>query len=129
MIAVALAGGGERVVAWEAGVLSGLRVRPDVVLGTSAGALVAARFAAGWAPHDDVMPGPHPAAAFERLARAWEAAGVTLQQRRRTLGRQGADRFAGRRGGVRPPGRRPACRTRGPRRCGSRPSTPSPASA
>ena len=87
MIAVALAGGGERVVAWEAGVLSGLRVRPDVVLGTSAGALVAARFAAGWAPHDDVVPGPHPADAFERLARVWEAAGATLQQRRRTLGR------------------------------------------
>lgn len=87
MIAVALAGGGERVVAWEAGVLSGLRVRPDVVLGTSAGALVAARFAAGWVAHDEVAPGPHPAEAFARLATVWEVAGTTLQQRRRTLGR------------------------------------------
>jgi NTE family protein len=87
MIAVALAGGGERVVAWEAGVLSGLRVRPDVVLGTSAGALVAARFAAGWVAHDDVAPGPHPAAAFAQLAAVWEVAGETLQARRRTLGR------------------------------------------
>ena len=87
MIAVALAGGGERVVAWEAGVLSGLRVRPDVVLGTSAGALVAARFAAGWAAQDEVAPGPHPAEAFARLAAVWESAGKTLQARRRTLGR------------------------------------------
>jgi NTE family protein len=88
MIAVALAGGGERVIAWEAGVLSGLLVQPDVVLGTSAGALVAARFAAGWPAHDDLVPGPHPAEAFDQLAGVWEVAGTTLQERRRTLGRR-----------------------------------------
>jgi NTE family protein len=87
MISVALAGGGERVVAWEAGVLHALRPRADVVLGTSAGALVAARYAAGWAGHDGVAPGPHPAEAFERLAGVWESAGATVQARRRTLGR------------------------------------------
>jgi NTE family protein len=91
MIAVALAGGGERVMAWEAGVLRGLGLRPDIVLGTSAGALVAARFAAGWPGHDGVAPGPHPAAAFEQLAGLWEAAGRTLQERRRTLGRRALD--------------------------------------
>lgn len=87
MIAVALAGGGERVVAWEAGVLRGLGVRPDVVLGTSAGALVAARFAAGWTADDGLPPAPHPSEAFELLAGIWESAGTTLRERRRTLGR------------------------------------------
>ena len=127
MISIALAGGGERVVAWEAGVISGLRVRPDVVLGTSAGALVAARFAAGWTPHDDLVPGPHPAAAFEQLARIWEAAGATLQQRRRTLGRCA---LAASPGGEEAyvAASRPVCRPHGPPGCGSRPSMPSPAS-
>jgi len=57
--AVVLAGGGERVVAWEIGVLAGfadagLDLRGAVrIVGTSAGALVAARLAAGEDPRDE----------------------------------------------------------------------------
>jgi NTE family protein len=70
---VVLAAGGERVVAWEVGVLAGLAdagLDPrgaEVVLGTSAGALVAARLAAGEDPRVD-------AALTEEVA-ALEAAG------------------------------------------------------
>ncbi|HET8755644.1 MAG TPA: patatin-like phospholipase family protein, partial [Solirubrobacteraceae bacterium] len=57
--AIVLAGGGERVIAWETGVLAGLANRGTdprraaAVIGTSAGALVAARLAAGRDPRDD----------------------------------------------------------------------------
>jgi len=56
MTSVAVAGGGERVVAWEIGVPAGfadagLDLRGAVrIVGTSAGALVAARLAAGEDP-------------------------------------------------------------------------------
>jgi NTE family protein len=58
MIGVAVAGGGERVVAWEIGVLAGLAdggldLRGAArIVGTSAGALVAARLAAGEDPRE-----------------------------------------------------------------------------
>jgi NTE family protein len=59
MIGLALSGGGERAVAWEVGVLAGLADggvdlrRATAIVGTSAGALVAARLAAGVDPRDD----------------------------------------------------------------------------
>lgn len=55
-LAIVLAGGGERAVAWELGVLAGLAdagldpTGADLVVGTSAGALVGAYVAAGEAP-------------------------------------------------------------------------------
>jgi NTE family protein len=98
VIAVALSGGGERVVGWQVGVLAGLAdggldLRDAVaVLGTSAGALVAARLAAGIDPRADadrVVPTPErrdTAQAFAVLAGSWPAAGWTLTQRRRAFG-------------------------------------------
>ena len=102
---VVLAGGGERVMAWEVGVLAGPADagldshRARVVLGTSAGALVAARLAAGLDPRAAadrlaaVRPseapdaGPGARELFASFATAWEAAGGTLQERRRAFGR------------------------------------------
>jgi NTE family protein len=98
VIAVALSGGGERVVAWQVGVLAGLADGgvdlgdAVAVLGTSAGALVAARLAAGIDPRADadrVVPTPDRSdagQAFAVLAGAWPAAGWTLAQRRRAFG-------------------------------------------
>jgi NTE family protein len=98
VIAVALSGGGERVVAWQVGVLAGLAdggidLRgATAVIGTSAGALVAARLAAGIDPRadaDDVVPTPErrdAGQAFAVLAGSWPAAGWTLTQRRRAFG-------------------------------------------
>jgi NTE family protein len=114
MIAVALSGGGERAVAWEVGVLAGLaeggidlRAAPAIV-GTSAGALVAARLAAGIDPRADAarLAAGAPrradggrwaagAAAFAALASAWESSGVTTRQRRRALGRLALERSPG----------------------------------
>ena len=105
-LAVVLAGGGERAIAWEVGVLAGLadggvdlRDAPAVV-GTSAGALVAARLAAGADPRADadriIAAAParvtlgsalDGATAFEALARAWETGGGSTVERRRALGR------------------------------------------
>jgi NTE family protein len=118
MIAVALAGGGERAIAWELGVLAGLAdcgvdLREAVaVVGTSAGALVAARLAAGVDPRVDAdriaarngadriaraqrratLDG---AAAFDALARAWESGGTSTHERRRALGRIALERSPG----------------------------------
>jgi NTE family protein len=100
MTSVALAGGGERVVAWEIGVLAGfadagLDLRGAArIVGTSAGALVAARLAAGEDPRaaatklvDRPALGRGGAAAFAALGAAWSAAGETLVERRRAFGR------------------------------------------
>jgi NTE family protein len=89
--AVVLAGGGERVVAWEVGVLAGLADRgfdprrARVLLGTSAGAFVAARCAArdpraaadALVIHLATVPEPPSGAAeqFDRLAELWVSAG------------------------------------------------------
>jgi NTE family protein len=98
VIAVVLSGGGERVVAWQVGVLAGLADggldlrAATAVVGTSAGALAAARLAAKVDPRADaraITPGPSlgSAEAFDVLAGAWQAAGATLTQRRRAFGR------------------------------------------
>jgi NTE family protein len=103
MIGVALAGGGERVVAWQVGVLAGLADqgldlrRAGRIVGTSAGALVAARLAAGEDPRaeaDRIEFAAGPAArrsrgaeAFASLAAAWASAGATVAERRRAFGR------------------------------------------
>jgi NTE family protein len=103
VISVALAGGGERVVAWETGVLAGLADvgldlrRADTIVGTSAGALVAARLAAGRAPLEQPssganLKGPGP---FMSLAAAWEAAGETVREKRKALGRMAIERSPG----------------------------------
>jgi NTE family protein len=116
MNAVVLSGGGERAVAWEVGVLAGLLDRDvelrgaGAMLGTSAGALVAARLAAGVDPRDDAAriaavprrptgasesrPAVDGAAAFEALGRAWECSGASTPERRRAFG-QLACRHAG----------------------------------
>jgi NTE family protein len=98
MTAVVLSGGGERTIAWQVGVLAGLADcgvdlrEASAVLGTSAGALVAARLAAGIDPRADAervvaTPGRSDAGqAFAVLAGAWPAAGWTLTQRRRAFG-------------------------------------------
>jgi NTE family protein len=96
--AVVLAGGGERVVAWEVGVLAGLADRgfdarrAGLLLGTSAGALVAARCAVrdprsaadALVTHLAAVPEPPSGAAeqFERLAELWVAAGGGVTARR-----------------------------------------------
>ena len=77
-VAVVLAGGGERVIAWETGVLAGLAdagfdARTAVrIVGTSAGALVAARLAAGIDPRKDTdrILAAKPAVVPERTRRA-----------------------------------------------------------
>jgi len=103
--AIVLAGGGERVIAWETGVLAGLAARGTdprraaTVIGTSAGALVAARVAAGRDPREDAgrlaagvgarraSPDPSPgAAAFARLAGLWSATPGSEAERRRRIG-------------------------------------------
>jgi len=98
MIAVVLSGGGERVVAWQVGVLAGLADggldlrEATTTVGTSAGALVAARLAAGIDPRADASEiTPRPplggAGTFDVLAGAWRAAGATTTERRRAFGR------------------------------------------
>ena len=83
--AIALSGGGERVVAWEVGVLAGLADggldarQAEVVLGTSAGALVASRSNA----HPGRRAGGRsPAAAGRRLAGLVARGGRRRPQRR-----------------------------------------------
>jgi NTE family protein len=100
--AVVLGAGGERVVAWETGVLAGLAdAGVDLsgpVLGTSAGAAVGARLALGADPRADAdrlaahpgdrRGGPSIAAAalFARLADAYSRP-ATAAERGRRLGR------------------------------------------
>jgi NTE family protein len=98
VIAVALSGGGERVVAWQVGVLAGLADggvdlrRAPAVIGTSAGALAAARLTADVDPRADagaIVAGSaygDAGQAFAVLAGAWPTAGWTLTQRRRAFG-------------------------------------------
>lgn len=115
-LAVVLGAGGERVIAWETGVLAGLADAGidlrggDAVLGTSAGSLIAARLALGFDPRDDARrhsarrPSPsHPegvdgATAFAAFADVWRECGTTLQERRRAMGalalQQGRDEDA-----------------------------------
>jgi len=108
--AIVLSGGGERAVAWEVGVLAGLADGgldardAEVVLGTSAGALVAARAAAGIDPREDAARvrasrarggDAGGAQAFTALAAAWEQAGDTTAERRRAFGRLALERSPG----------------------------------
>ncbi|MDA0140902.1 patatin-like phospholipase family protein, partial [Solirubrobacter deserti] len=101
-LSVALGAGGERAVAWEVGVLAGLAdlgwdLRgADTILGTSAGALVAARLALGVDPRADasiharrnpcVAPTRLPGSSFSVLGALWQAAEGSLTERRRALG-------------------------------------------
>lgn len=115
-IGLVLAAGGERLVAWYAGVLAGLAdagVDPcgaRAVVGTSAGALVAARVAAGNPPRaaatrlaarqPQAPPGPAAgtdgAALFARLAHSLATApGTTKAERRRAIGRLAIERSPG----------------------------------
>jgi NTE family protein len=102
MTALALGAGGERAVAWEVGVLAGLADlgwdlrTADTILGTSAGALVAARLALGIDARDDaavharrdptIAPRPAASSPFTRLGAVWLAEDGTLAERRRALG-------------------------------------------
>ena len=71
-LALVLAGGGERAVAWERGVLAGLALpEPDLVVGTSAGSYVASSMFA--APVD-----------FSAAVEAWVSAAP--EERRRAVG-------------------------------------------
>ncbi len=91
-----LAGGGERAVAWERGVLAGLAdlglepARAERIVGTSAGALVATALALGEAPAEPDGPGPPPPAAAEGLGALsveWaEAAAQGGREGRRAVG-------------------------------------------
>ena len=128
--AIVLGAGGERVVAWETGVLAGLAdAGVDLsgpVLGTSAGAAVGARLALGADPRADAdrlaasaaerAGGPSIAAAalFARLDRRLVA--PRHPRRAPPAARPaGADRGAGRRGRLRGRGGGPRRRTgRGP---------------
>jgi NTE family protein len=99
---VALGAGGERAVAWEVGVLAGLAdVGLDLrgaqtILGTSAGALVAARLAAGIDPRTDaaihlrrnpcVGPARVAPSPFSTLGAMWQAASGSVTERRRAIG-------------------------------------------
>jgi len=96
--AVVLAGGGERVIAWQVGVLAGLADagvdlrRAGTIVGTSAGAYVAARLAAGEdmrvaarrvAARDPEPVGAPRGPSFETLAEVFESAGTVVEGRRR----------------------------------------------
>jgi NTE family protein len=97
--------GGERAVSWEIGVLAGLADagmdprHASIVQGTSAGALLGARFLLGEDPRDhaDRLVGrgspPDPAVppevhrALQRLTAAWTATqGMHMDERRRVIG-------------------------------------------
>jgi NTE family protein len=90
---IVLSGGGERVIPWHLGVLAGLAAaghdpRRAALLGTSAGAFVAARLAAGIDPRADALNArpAEPPPAFERLTLLWGAAGGSDDERRRRIG-------------------------------------------
>jgi NTE family protein len=91
-----LAGGGERAVAWERGVLAGLADRgvdvmgAERIVGTSAGALVATALALGEPPAEPDGPGPPPPGAADglgALSLEWaEAAALGGREGRRRVG-------------------------------------------
>jgi NTE family protein len=114
--AIVLAGGGERVIAWETGVLAGLAARgtdprrAEAVIGTSAGALVAARVAAGRDPRADAArlaarrdgreagaaaASSAAAATFAQLAALWSATPGSDSERRRRIGALALARASG----------------------------------
>ncbi|MDA0183617.1 patatin-like phospholipase family protein [Solirubrobacter phytolaccae] len=128
MTSVVLGAGGERVVAWEVGVLAGLADecldlrKAKTILGTSAGALVAARLATGIDPRTDAAthaarrPGAaqHPSSFFAKLGEAWETFGGSVTERRQALGAfavkhspGGEDEFVARTAALLPAGRWP----------------------
>ena len=90
---IVLSGGGERVIPWHLGVLAGLAAaghdpRRASLIGTSAGAFVAARLAAGVDPRADALTArpAEPPPAFERLTLLWGAADGSDDERRRRIG-------------------------------------------
>jgi len=103
--ALVLGGGGLVGIAWETGVLLGLRdggvdVREaDLVIGTSAGSMVGVRVAAG---HDLAVPLEPPEAglplpeggldleAYDRIVRAWVSVDVMTEAVAREIGREAA---------------------------------------
>jgi NTE family protein len=93
MTTIVLSGGGERVIAWHLGVLAGLAAagrdpRRAALIGTSAGALVAARVAAGVDPRADALSVRPPSADpdYERLTLLWGARDGSVDERRRRIG-------------------------------------------
>jgi NTE family protein len=90
---IVLSGGGERVIPGHLGVLAGLAAaghdpRRAALIGTSAGAFVAARVAAGIDPRADALTArpAEPPPAFERLTLLWGAAAGSDDERRRRIG-------------------------------------------
>ncbi len=104
-LALVLGGGGVTGIAWQVGVLAGLRAAgvdlsgADAVIGTSAGAFVGAALAAGrdleqlFAAQSEPDPGELPAAASQEVMAAWYAAfvagGTDRQQVGAAMGRIG----------------------------------------
>jgi NTE family protein len=93
MTTIVLSGGGERVVAWHVGVLAGLAaagrdLRSVAFIGTSAGAHIAARVAAGIDPRADALVVRPPAEEpdYERLTLLWGARDGSVDERRRRIG-------------------------------------------
>jgi len=81
------------VIPWHLGVLAGLAAaghdpRRAALIGTSAGAFVAARLAAGIDPRADALTArtAEPPASFERLSLLWGAADGSDDERRRRIG-------------------------------------------
>jgi NTE family protein len=93
MTTIVLSGGGERVVAWHLGVLAGLAaagrdLRRAAFIGTSAGAHIAARVAAGVDPRVDALA-LRPSSAepdYQRLTLLWGASDGSVEARRRRIG-------------------------------------------
>src|SRR5262245_37507668 len=93
MTTIVLSGGGERVVAWHLGVLAGLAaagrdLRRAAFIGTSAGAHIAARVAAGLDPCADALA-LRPSTAepdYRRLTLLWGARDGSIDERRRRIG-------------------------------------------
>jgi NTE family protein len=98
--AVVLGGGGITGVAWEVGMLKGLRdagidlTQPDLIVGTSAGAIVGARILAGQSLddfYDEQLAAPTRASSaeslridreyFQETSRLWQRPGTTQAQR------------------------------------------------
>jgi NTE family protein len=93
MTTIVLSGGGERVLGWHLGVLAGLAaagrdLRSASFIGTSAGAHIAARVAAGIDPRADALavrpPSEEPD--YERLTLLWGARDGSVEERRRRIG-------------------------------------------
>lgn len=126
-----LSAGGERVVAWQVGVLAGLADagldpgRATRIVGTSAGALVAARLAGGLDPRDDAdrlaapsapttSAPPAAAGATADLLALWQGPGDLTDRRRRVgaaalaASRHDAERRVGEIAALLPRGRWPA---------------------